>query len=378
MSNKSRYLLALCLLFLIVNVGTGVSQEERKEENDSLVSLIMGGWGGAEWQSINFTPAELADVFHLTAYWGWRKPFKAGGYISALIDGEGYITNGSLVQDTELIHLASVFPVFDNKMELNLKFSSSISGINNFATYFQPAWEWKYRFMLDRKKTKSEIYNPTEFWFNYMGHLLSQPSEIGDNFFEGVRLGFSSTPSIDFEFDLSLGGGWKYWHDYPVYDVTAALSNNKRYDLIFDLKGMFSGLWGFYADWKLMGVVKYTFSNANCYITNESLMNQHSEDNISILIESELNWSPVRNIEFNITIFGQPEFYLFREALTSDGKLLNEKLYVFYFGSELRLDWTPNNWLYLVFEGEGGINLANDPAENTWFIKLNAGIELSF
>jgi hypothetical protein len=219
-----------------------------------------------------------------------------------------------------------------------------------------------------------------ELWFAYQGQLLYQPDASDDNFYEGARLGFTRTPASDFEYTVSLGGGWKLWPETFIYELGTGLTENMRNDLIIDVQSKLSGLWGFFTAWKLTSQVQYVYSQANRFLTTTTpnQINGRSEDKVSLLLSSELTWNPTRNFAFDLSFSGQPQFYLYREALDNNGELLGEKLWLVYLGGEIRLDWTPDNRFYLVLAGEGGINLANDPAEKNWFIKINGGVELSF
>lgn len=94
-------------------------------------------------------------------------------------------------------------------------------------------------------------------------------------------------------------------------------------------------------------------SNANRYDVLFGL-EENSESNWYFYEEATMSWSPNRQVDLQLGAFGRQELYLQREALTSSGALSGEPLRVLSTGLSARVDWTPDDRLYLVASAEGG------------------------
>lgn len=334
-------------------------------------TIVLGAYG----TGMTFSEKSMADSIGGVGFgglFGWRKPVFIDGYlaVNSSFDVRGYFIGLQEIDDDEMGALELSLPVGVNRIKIGAGFSSSISGTGSYPGYIRPDWKVEYQFRRGRRKVQP--------YGAYKGYLLIQPQGNEDALFQGGELGFFYRPSVRLGCEVSLGGGFESWFEFPIYDEGGNITGGKRRDYIINLQGKINGLIGYLIDWQLDGTIALCLSNANRYLESLTRLDKNSESRLGLAIETVAGWSPSRRINLQVGPYTAWDFYLGREALEDDGSLSGEKLNVFTIGSTFRADWTADDRLYVVLQGAGARKYSNDVVETGWNLILKGGIEYSF
>jgi hypothetical protein len=301
---------------------------------------------------------------------GWRGPTSAGGYLGAIASARllSYFDSPLIFADAERLALEAGLPFGLGLVELQAVLDASVMGDGEDPFHLEPSWQAGLR--LGTGKTRGIL--------TYRGSCLYQPEDVEDFLYQGLRLGVEWERSIRLGLSAGLEGGWEYWPEYPMYDLSGALTGVPRQDLVAGLQAALEGLAGFFLDWSLEASSGLRWSTANRYPSALLGLEEGSENSLYAGLAASANWSPHRAVGLRLEGFLRQDWYLTRAALTAALADTGERLRMFSLGLSARADWTPNDRLFLVLEAELGRSFANDPAEQRWNAALQAGVELSF
>ncbi|MGQ9616414.1 MAG: hypothetical protein ACUVWJ_08445 [Spirochaetota bacterium] len=335
-------------------------------------TIVLGAYGMGIMLSEEGSAADSAGSIELSGLLGWRKTLSSGGYlaVNSSFDVRDYFIGLQEIDDDEIGALELSLPVGANRVKIDAGFSSSFFGTGSYPGYIRP--DWKVEYHLLREERKVQPYGA------YRGYLLIQPQGNEDALFQGGEVGFFYRSSVRLGCEVSLGGGFESWIEFPIYNEVGNISGDKRRDYIINLQGKVDGLIGYFIDWQLDGTLTFRLSNANRYLESLTRLDENSESRLSLAIETVAGWSPSRRINLQIGPYTAWDFYFGREALKDDGSLSGEKLNVFTIGSTFRADWTVDDRLYVVLQGSGVRKYSNDIIETGWDLILKGGIEYSF
>lgn len=308
----------------------------------------------------------------LNGLFGWRRPLGSGSYLAFNADAElnSYLYSSPVFSDSEDLELEISFPVGSNRLDLDTGLGASLLGTIASPAFLRPDWQIKYRLERGRRKLRPYVA--------YEGYYLYQPNSNEDALYQGAEIGFVYRPSIRLGYQASLEGGWEGWNEYFLFDSGGNPTQDRRSDQLIRVNGEIEGLIGYFLSWKLGGHTGLRWSNANRYLEDLPLVEENSESNWFIYEEGSLSWSPHRQVDLQVGIFGHQELYLERDALTAGGALSGQALRVFSTGVSGRIDWTSNDRLYLVASSEAAFRLSNDPNEDRWNLAVAFGIDYSF
>jgi len=335
-------------------------------------TFVLGTYGTGIVFTEGSSAVDTVGGVEINGLMGWRKPLSSGGYvaINSSIGITGYFIGTQDIEDEETGTVEVSIPAGIDRVKIDTGITSSILGTGGYSRYYRPDWEVEYRFQRGRRKIQP--------YGAYQGHLLIQPDDNEDAFFQGGKIGFSYRPSIRHGYELSAGGGWENWFEYPLYDAGGSTTGETRHDYIMNLEGKTDGLIGYFADWDFATTVTLRFSNANRYLESLAVLDENSESRLGITMEGGVGWSPTRRINLQIGPYAARDHYFEREALNEDGSLSGDKLRIFTIGSMFRDDWTADDRWYIVAKGSGARKYANDVAETGWNIALKGGMEYGF
>ena len=316
----------------------------------------------------NSTTDYLTNI-QLNGLFGWSTKLESGGYFALNSSAElnSYLYSPAEFSDTENLELEATFPLGPNRLDMKAGLGASLLGTSAYA---RPDWQLKYSLERGRRKLRPYVA--------YEGYYLYQYAGSEDALYQGAEAGFAYRPSIRLGYQASLEGGWESWLEYPLYNSTGSLTQEKRGDLLVMAKGQLDGLIGYFLSWQLDSNAGLRWSNVNRYLENLSYLEVNSASNWFIYGGGSLKWSPNRKVDLQVGTFVRPEFYLEREALTEGGALSGEVLRVISTGLNARIDWTLNDRMYLVGTGSSSWLLSNDPNEERWNVTVGLGIEHSF
>ncbi|MFW6139367.1 MAG: hypothetical protein ACOC7U_09365 [Spirochaetota bacterium] len=337
-------------------------------------TVILGGYARGVVYSQEEAPADYLGSFDINGLLGWRKPLTAGGYlaVSSSVSLSNYFLGVQQIDDQESLSVEAGLPAGNNTIILGAGFDSSLWGTGIYSEYFRPQWKTKY--IIQRGRRKLEPY------LAYKGRIFMQPQDIEDVFYQGAQLGFEYRPSVRHGYGLSLEGGWESWYDYPIYEETGDVADQKRNDYLFKLEGTADGLLGYFVDWKLQTALKLRLSNANRYIETETpaVLESNTETSIEGTADFSLALSPTRKHNIQLTPYLSCKYYLERDALAEDGTRTGQNLKIATTGAEVRFDYTTNDEWYLVGKLSGAYRHSNEIFEKGWNISASGGLEYSF
>jgi len=214
-------------------------------------------------------------------------------------------------------------------------------------------------------------------FLSYEGYYLYQPTDIEDALFQGGLAGLVIQPGILTRYRISIGGGWEGWIDYPLYDSSGDDTGEMRNDALIKVQAEADGILGYFGNYRIKIASDIRFSNSNRYISSLSHLEGNSESRVVLTEESNLGWSPKRQLNLQWGVRARQDLYFEREALDQNGSLTGETLNILFFGGSFQIDYTPNDRLYFVVGTYGGFSLSNDPGEKDWSFVIRTGIEFS-
>jgi len=311
----------------------------------------------------------LTDI-QFSGLFGWSTRLGSGSYLNLSANGElnTYLYSNPVLSDREQLDLQVSAPFGSNRLDITAGLDASMLGTLVSPAYFNPDWQLKYR--LERGRRKLRPYAA------YVGYYLYQPDGTEDALYQGGEVGFLYNPSIRRGYQVGLEAGMENWTESYLFDAAGNPTQEGRRDVLVKVNGEVNGLLGFFLSWTLDGQAGLRWSNANRYVNLQ--LEDNSESSWFLYEEANISWSPHRQVDIQLGAFGRQELYLDRQALTSSGVLSGDPLRIISTGLNARLDWTPDDRLYLVATGEGSWRLANDPNEGRWNIAVGAGLEYGF
>jgi len=335
-------------------------------------SFTIGGYAEEVLYSMEGEPITSIPNITGRGILSWRSPLAGKGFfaVDTMAEVNKYLSKEYPVQDRESLSSILAFPVGESRMILEAGLESSISGQDSAGLFLHP--QWKAGFKINRGKRK---LNP---FFFYTGSYLYQKEGWEDVLVQGGEGGFEFRPSIKNGYGLTFYGGWEYRPEYPLYGEGGSITGDNRRDIVFNLAGEADGLSGYFTDWNIKIGGGLRSSNANRYIEELSFLDERSECRVFLNQEGELTWSPHRMVMVQLNLLFGEQFYLAREALDADKNRTGENLRIFTTRAGFRMDWTPDDTIFLVLQGSGTFNMANDPAKTGLSLSLGGGVELSF
>ena len=321
------------------------------------------------WYDSSDTGAGALPLTALAVQFGWRQAFAAGGYfgLTAASRLVGYWSEASTFTDAESLDLIAGFPLARTRLELGAGLEASAMGSGDEAAHLRPDWRANLRF------GSGSVHGELE----YRGAFYFLPGEITDVFSQGIQATAVYERSVRLGLRSSLQGTWEYWPDTFLYDVTGIATSQRRQDVVGGLEVKLEGLAGYFLDWRVGASTGLRFSNANRYLPALGL-EANSESSWYLSADAGLQWSPTRRLNVLLESFVRRDGFLDRAALTASGTDTGETLRVLSGGFSLRGDWTPDSRLFVVLEGSAARRFANDPLEERWNLRVEAGVEYSF
>lgn len=335
-------------------------------------TIVFGLYGTDTTYAQMRSKSETFGGIEVSGLLGWRTPTFNGGYFSlnSILSVFYYFFGIEELDDFESTSIEIAIPLQYNKIKIGGGLDSSFTGIGGYSRYFRPYWEAGYYSIDGRKKVQP--------FFVYRGYCLKQPNFYEDSIFHEGELGINYSSSILRRYKILLKGGIERFTEYPLYDSSGDITGNKRNDYIASIAFEVNGLWGYFSDYRINVSISLVSSNANRYISIVNYLDEDSESNLTLLVESEIGWSPDRRINLQVSPYIGYEFYFNRDALDDLGNPSGKSLKIFTLGSSFRADYTLNNNFYFVIKSTGASKWANDPQENGWSIILSGGIEYAF
>ncbi|MCP5514892.1 MAG: hypothetical protein H7A26_05470 [Spirochaetales bacterium] len=313
--------------------------------------------GGAEY------PAGIsADAFQRntlpSGYYSW---YAAALFEYYLNDPDKYEDRENLAAD---LHLEGDLFAYEAGSTLSFSFNSI-----DYSSYIQPDW------------SASVIMNPSDFPYsvrlNYSGSWIYQESYFEDRIINRLQLSGAYDPSLRFGVEISLKAALEDYSEYYVLDDNGEDTSEERRDYILSAGLSFEGLAGYFLNWKLSSGMKFQDSNANRWISVNEL-EKDSEDLKSLLLQSEINWSPIISFKFGAEYFLEYVLYTYRKASASGGFITDDNLAVVNTGGSIDLGWTFNSSLFYNTSFLLNRSYSSDPEFDEWNFSIKGWLQYSF
>ncbi len=335
-------------------------------------SLVLGAYfEGADSSLPPSLGTPYADA-RLQGTFGWRQALGTGSYLAVTSQASlaPYLTLTSGYVDSELLNLELGLPVASNSLILAAGENSSLVNQAGVGAYAQPAWSAEYRFQPD-----SAGFQPA---FSYLGSYLYEQQGSDDHLSEALQLRLKKSANIRLETWGSLQGGWELWTKEQSVDGSGNTTGFLRQDWLAGLSAGARGFAGFSIDWSADATAGVRFSDASTSSAGVSQLVLPGGSRLTTAAKASATWTPSRYVSVGLNGSVQDDWYFVRNGLNSDGTFSATNLNVLAIAGGLKLDWTPNDVVYLVIQTSLSRTFANDPGLAQWTGTVSAGVEYSF
>jgi hypothetical protein len=335
-------------------------------------SLGLGAYVDAGDSSLSPTAGTPYADARLQGTFGWRLALAPGSYLAVTSRASvaPYLTTVSGYVDNELLNLELGLPVGADSVILVAGEDSSLSNQTGVGTYAQPAWSAEYRFARD-----SGGLRPS---FTYLGRYLYEQLGSDDHLSQGFQLKLDSSTTVRLETYGALQGGWELWTKEQAVDGSGAPTGALRQDWLAFLSAGARGFAGFSVDWFADASAGVRFSDASTTSTGVSQLVLPGGSRLTASAKAGADWTPNRFVGVSLHGDLQNDWYFSRDGLNADGTFSASNLNVLAFGGGLKVDWTPDNAFYVVFQADLSRTFANDPGVAQWSATATVGVEYSF
>jgi len=348
------------VLFLILLILTVLTAEAYEP------SYSFGTYGQIEKYSdssgADYPAGISADAFQRntlpSGYYSW---YAAAVFEYYLNDSDKYEDRENLAAD---LHLEGDLFAYEAGSSLNFSFNSI-----DYSTYFQP--DWSASIIMD------PFESPYSIRLNYSGSWIYQESYFEDRIINRLQLSGAYDPSLRLGVEVSLEAALEDYSEYYVLDNNGEDTSEERRDYLLSAGLSFEGLAGYFVNWKLSSRMKLRDSNANRWLDTDKL-EKDSEDLKSILLQSEINWSPFISFKFGAESYLEYVIYTDRKSADSSGFITDDNLVVVNTGGSLDLGWTFNSSLFYNTSFLLNRSYSSDPEFDEWNFSIKGWLQYSF
>lgn len=284
---------------------------------------------------------------------GLRDLLPQDGFYSITSRIEAAIHNDLHFSDSEFLSLELRFRNWSAEAGLLSALIDDGSG----SSYINPNWMVSKRTGL--------LSNNSDITFEYAGYLTILPAAAEDLLYQGFQAAIRTDPSVFLGYGFQIGGGWEYHYEQLVYLSSGDPSGAKRHDLVLDAVGAVDGILGYFTGWSLSTNVTWRKSNA-AYAVRENVFLEHPEDRLQAALDASIYTSPHQSWRIDSEVYADGTWYPSRPARDLEGAYGDEDLLLLDLGISAKVDWTPNQRVYLALSGGFGYTISNDPYVGGW------------
>lgn len=249
------------------------------------------------------------------------------GYINMTAYGEAsYNPLESELSDYSAVNVESIWYVSSNEIELALGAEFSFLGNDDITSYWSPAWELTYRINRGRRSISPFV--------TYTGYATST------QLFNGIQLGITHAPQVEFEYSVAAGGGIDTYPDSVQTDALASIMVE------------INGLSGYLLSWQVQSISTYRKSM------------ETSREGFSGTISAQTIITPSQLYQFQISSAWHWEYLTVSEQWASTLEF------------STRVDAAISERVYGYIAPSAMFSQLQNPTDLLWNVFLTAGVDI--
>jgi hypothetical protein len=335
-------------------------------------SLLLGGYldGGAS-STLPSSGATFAAA-RLQGSLGWRQGLGPGSYLAVASRGSiaPYLATIQGFVDSEFLNLELGLPSAADSLIFDAGVDSSLANQTGVGSYAQPAWGAEYRFARGDGGLQPSL--------SFQGSYLCEQLGSDDHLSGLLLLKLDHSTSVRLGAYAGLSGGWELWTKEQAYDSGGTPTGSLRQDWLLNLSGGVRGFSLSSLDWTIDVSGGARISDASTTATGYSPLALPGGSRLNARVKGNVNWTPSRQVSLSLTGGLENDWYFVRTGVNADGSSAASNFDVMAIEGGIKMDWTPDNTLYLVLQAGAARTFANDPAQGSWSGSLSVGVEYGF